>query len=164
MMDLLAYDTGIWVALSFIVFVVFAYIMGRKSIAGMLDANINEIKLEIENAERLRVEAQELLAQYQRKQRDAEKEAASILENAQSQAKQTQITADKELQETMKRREEQLEDRLKRLEENAIGEIQNYAAQLAVDATREMIVQTIDKGTNTDLNEQAIKNLPQNLN
>ncbi|MEM7618368.1 MAG: hypothetical protein AAF244_03180 [Pseudomonadota bacterium] len=164
MLDLLAHDTNIWVALSFILFAVFAFFAGRKSITAKLDSHINEVKLEIENAERLRVEAQELLAQYQRKQRDAEEEASSILENAKAQAKQSQKDADKELKETMARREEQLAERLQRLEENAIGEIQNYAAQLAVQATREMIVQTMDESTNADLNAQAIDNLPKNLN
>jgi len=164
MTELLAYDTGIWVALSFVLFLIFAFIVGRKSVTSKLDSHINEVKLEIENAERLRVEAQELLAQYQRKQRDAEAEASTILDNAKAQAKHAQKEADKELKDTMARREEQLAERLQRLEENAIGEIQNYAAQLAVEATREMIMQTMDEGTNSDLNADAISNLPKNLN
>lgn len=164
MLELLGSDTGIWVLLSFILFVFVAFALGRKTVTNSLDSHINEIKLEIENAERLRVEAQELLAQYQRKQRDAETEANTILEDAKSQAKQAQIEADKDLKETMSRREEQLTERLQRLEENAIGEIQNYAAKLAVQATREMIVQTLDETTNADLNAEAIKNLPKNLN
>ncbi len=164
MLELLGSDTGIWVLLSFILFVFVAFALGRKTVTNSLDSHINEIKLEIENAERLRVEAQELLAQYQRKQRDAETEANAILEAAKSQAKQAQIEADKDLKETMSRREEQLTERLQRLEENAIGEIQNYAAKLAVQATREMIVQTLDETTNADLNAEAIKNLPKNLN
>jgi len=164
MIELLGHDTGVWVALSFIVFAVVFYMLGRKSIAGALDSHINEVKSEVENAERLRVEAQELLAQYQRKQRDAEAEAAQILDNAKAQAKQAQKQADKDLKETMARREEQLTERLARLEENAIGEIQNYAAKLTVEATREMIVQTLDEAKNADLNLEAIKSLPKNLN
>ena len=163
-MELLGHDTGIWVALSFLVFVVLAYVVGRKSVTGKLDSHIDEIKSEIENAERLRVEAQELLAQYQRKQADADKEAEEIIARAKEQAKASQKQADIELKEIMQRREEQLTGRLQRLEENAIGEIQNHAAQMAVKATREMIIQTIDKSTNTDLNTQTIKNLPKNLN
>jgi len=164
MIDILGTDTGIWVAISFLLFAAFAFVMGRTSVTAKLDSHINEIKLEIENAERLRVEAQELLAQYQRKQRDSEQEAADILENAKEQSKQTQKNADADLEESLTRREEQLTERLQRLEENAIVEIQNYAAQLAVQATREMIIQTMDEATNDDLNAQAIQNLPKNLN
>lgn len=164
MFDLLSTDTGAWIAISFIVFITFAYITGRKSVTNSLDSHINEIKLEIENAERLRVESMELLAQYQRKQRDAEQEAETILNNAKAQAKQSQKIAETELELTMSRREEQLTERLQRLEENAIAEIQDHAAKLAVEATREMIIQTMDEAKNVDLNAKAIQNLPENLN
>ncbi len=164
MLDLLAHDTGIWVAVSFVVFVVVAYKLGRKSILGVLDAHINDVKSEIETAERLRVEAQELLAQYQRKQRDAEKEASEIISRAQSQAEQLAKTSEAELEETMKRRETQLTERLKRLEENAISEIKNHAADITVAATTEIMIQTLDAKSNADLNEKTISALPQNLN
>lgn len=164
MLDLLAHDTGIWVALSFILFAALAYKMGRKSVVGALDAKINEVKKEIETAERLRVEAQELLAQYQRKQRDAEKEAKDILKNAKKQAKELTKTAETDLSELMDRREVQLGERLRRLEENAIAEIQSHAADLAVAATTEMIVQTLDEKTNAKLNEETINSLSKHLN
>jgi len=164
MLDLLAHDTGIWVAISFIVFAFIAFKLGRKSIVSGLDSRIAEVKNEIETAERLRVEAQELLAQYQRKQRDAEKEATEIINRAQKQAEQMAENSHAELQETMTRREEQLTSRLQRLEENAIAEIQSHATDLAVAATTEMIVQTLDSKSNAELNEKTIAALPQNLN
>lgn len=163
-MNLLAHDTSLWVAISFVVFVFIAYKMGRNAVVGGLDNKINEIKEEIENAERLRVEAQELLAQYQRKQRDAEKEAADILAKAEDQAKLLKDNAQKELAEVMDRRETQLAERLRRIEENAIAEIQGHAADLAVAATTEMIAQTLDEKTNAGLNEDAIKNISKQLN
>lgn len=164
MLELLAHDTKLWIAFSFIIFSVIAYMMGRKSITGALDNKIAEIKSEIENAERLRVEAQELLAQYQRKQRDAEKEAAEILSHAKEQAQQIKKQAEKELAESMDRREDQLAERLKRIEENAIAEIQSHAADLAVAASQEMIIKTLDDKLNASLNEGTIKNIAKQLN
>ncbi len=164
MMDLLAHDTSIWIAISFLVFVFVAFKLGRKSVLGALDGQIAEVKSEIENAERLRVEAQELLAQYQRKQRDAEKEASDMLDRAKDQAKQIQKTAETDLKEVMARREVQLADRLKRIEENAIAEIQNHAAELAVAATTEMIVKSLDEKSNNKMNEDTIQSLPKHLN
>lgn len=164
MIELLLHDTGIWVALSFALFAAFAFKIGRKSVLGALDAKIEEIKTEIETAERLRVEAQELLAQYQRKQRDAETEAAEILRKAQDQANAIAVTAETDLSELMARREIQLSERLRRLEENAIAEIQNHAAELAVAATTEMIIQTLDEKTNAKLNEDTINSLAKHLN
>ena len=164
MMEMLSHDTGLWVAISFAVFAFIAFKLGRNSVIGGLDARINEVKSEIENAERLRVEAQELLAQYQRKQRDAEKEAKELVSHAKDQAKQLQKTAETDLSELMARREAQLTERLRRLEENAITEIRNHAADLAVAATTEMIIQTLDEKTNESLNEDSIKSLSKHLN
>lgn len=164
MIEFLAHDTGIWVTISFVVFAVVAYKLGRKSVLNGLDARIEEIKSEIENAERLRVEAQELLAQYLRKQRDAEKEAEEIVARAQEQATQLRKTSEASLAELMDRREGQLAERLKRLEENAIADIQNHAADLAVAATTEMITRTLDEKTNAALNEDSIKSLSKYLN
>lgn len=164
MLDILAHDTGAWVALSFILFALIAFKLGRKSVVGALDARINEVKQEIETAERLRVEAQELLAQYQRKQRDTEKEAKDIISRAKKQAEIMAKASEADLEETMTRREAQLTDRLKRLEENAIAEIRNHAADIAMAATTEVIAQTLDEKTNSDLNNQTISNLSKNLN
>ena len=74
MMEFLS-DTGSWVLISFLIFAFLAYTKGKAAFLNMLDSRIEAIKNEIETAESLRVEAQELLAQYQRKQRDAAKEA-----------------------------------------------------------------------------------------
>ena len=60
-------DTNVWVLLSFILFMALAYYKGKDIILGGLDAKIETIRQEIVTAENMRVEAQELLAQYQRK-------------------------------------------------------------------------------------------------
>ncbi|NQZ14973.1 MAG: hypothetical protein HRT94_09150 [Alphaproteobacteria bacterium] len=163
-MYMLSHDTSLWVAFSFILFVVVAFKLGRKSVVNGLDGKINEIKSEIDNAERLRVEAQELLAQYQRKQQDAEKEAKDIVKNAKSQAKSIKKNMQIELEDIMARRESQLADRMKRLEENAIAKIQNEAADVAMAATTEMIMQTLDEKTQKNLMDDSIKVVSKQLN
>lgn len=164
MMDILAHDTSLWVAISFVIFFAIVFMLGRKSVTASLDGKITEIKNEIETAERLRVEAQELLAQYQRKQRDAEKEAGEMLEHAKKQAKQLKKDAEKDLAVSMDRREDQLAERLKRIEENAISEIQSHAADLAVQASQEMIIKTLDDTLNASLNEKTIIDIAKRIN
>ena len=164
MLEALSHSTAVWVAVSFIIFALLAFKLGRASVTGALDGRIREIKSEIENAERLRVEAQELLAQYQRKQRDAQKESEDIIKRAEDQAGITRRAIEEKLTEMMERREAQLAERLQRIEENAIAEIQSHAADLAMAATTEMIIQTLDEKTNTALNEESIKSLSKHLN
>jgi F-type H+-transporting ATPase subunit b len=163
MADIL-HDTNAWVALSFIIFAFIVYKKGKPAILRMLDARIESIRNEIASAEALRLEAQELLAQYQRKHRDAMQEAKKIIENAQAQAAQIRKEAEADLAESMERKEKQLKDRVARLEQGAIAEIQKYAAELAIQATAEIITGKLDKKASDRLVDQAIKDLPSNIN
>lgn len=156
-------DTNIWVLISFIVFVIALLKLAKDKVAALLDKRIEEIRKEIDTAESLRIEAQELLAQYQRKQRDAAKEAEEIVANAKQHAAEIQKQAEKDLKEVAKRREQQLKERLERMEQSARQEIQAYAAELAVKATSEIIARQMDKKTNENLINQSIKDVAKQL-
>lgn len=155
----LLHDTNVWVAISFAIFVLAVFKIVKVKFLGMLDTRIDEIKKEIQTAENLRIEAQELLALYQRKQRDAAKEADEIVETAKAHAAEIKKQADKDLKELMKRREAQLKERLARMEENARREISDYAADLAVKATYEIINDQMTAKSNQNIVDSSIKNV-----
>ena len=150
-------DANNWVFISFVIFAFVFMKKGKGVLMGKLDARIAEIRKEIETAESLRIEAQELLAQYQRKQRDAAKEAEAIVSHARESAAQIRREAETALKETIARRESQLQERLQRMEEKAINDIRAYAAELAVRATREIIVTEMDAATNEGMVDKSIK-------
>ncbi len=152
-----------WVLISFVIFAVGFWKFGLKLLIGKLDGRIDEIRKEIETAESLRVEAQELLAQYQRKQRDAAREAETILAAAEKHAAEIQKQAESELNEMVARKEAQLKDRLHRMEEVAMQEIKAYAAELSVKATAEIIAKQMDQATNDRLIDQSIKSIAAQL-
>ena len=156
-------DTNVWVALSFFVFIILAFKFGKTSVLNMLDGKIEAIKTELETAESLRVEAQELLAQYQRKQRDAMKESEHIVATAKAQAEEFQKQSENDLQDLMDRRELQLEARLARMEESAIKEMHDYAGELAINAAGKLIADTLDKKTDEALIEKSIANISKNI-
>jgi F-type H+-transporting ATPase subunit b len=164
MLEQLSHDTALWVAISFAVFLIMAFKLGRKSVTGSLDKKIEAIRTEIQTAESLRVEAQELLAQYQRKQRDAEQEAAQIVASAKRHATRIREAAEVDLVETMNRREAQLQARLKRIEDNAMAEIQGHAAKLAVSATTEIITRTLDEKSGSALADTSVTAIAKHLN
>lgn len=153
-----------WVLISFVIFAIGFWKFGLKLMLGKLDGRIEEIRKEIETAESLRIEAQELLAQYQRKQRDAAKEAEAIVASAQKHAAEIQKAAEAELNELIARKEAQLKDRLQRMEDVALQDIKSYAAELAVKATAEIIAKQMDEKTNARLVEQSIKTVAGQLN
>ncbi len=153
-----------WVLISFVIFAIGFWKFGLKLMLGKLDGRIEDIRKEIETAESLRIEAQELLAQYQRKQRDAAKEAEAIVATAQKHAAEIQRAAEAELNELIVRKEAQLKDRLQRMEDVALQDIKSYAAELAVKATAEIISKQMDEKTNARLVEQSIKTIAGQLN
>lgn len=158
------HDTHIWVLLSFLIFVAVAWKLGRQGVLDKLDSRIAEIRKEIQTAEGLRVEAQEMLAQYQRKQRDALKEAESVIETARDHAAKIRAQAEADLDESMARREEILATRLRRMEEAAIQEIRAHAADLAIEATLQVVMKKLDEKAGGRLIDESIAGLPGRLN
>ena len=156
-------DTGIWLVGSFVTFMFVVWKLAAGKIAAMLDSRIADIKEELETAENLRIEAQELLAQYQRKHRDAMKDSEDIIANAKAQAKDIQKQAEADLKATMKRREDQLAQRLTRMEESAIAEIQSYATDLAMNAATQIITDKLDKKTSEGLVKKSIADISEKL-
>lgn len=153
----------IWYTFSFIVFAFIIFKFGVPVFNAALDRRIAEIKDELKTAENLRIEAQEMLAQYQRKHRDALKESETIITAAQENAKKMQAHAEVALDESMARREQQLVTRLQRMEEDALNEIKAYAATLAMDAARQIISEKLDKNTNAKLLEGSIQDIHMNI-
>lgn len=164
MMEMLQHNTTLWVAISFVIFVALVIKLAGGKITAALDKRIAEIRQEIETAEKLKAEAQALLAEFQSKQRDAEAAAQQIIEQARASAKAVHEAAEAELAETMQRREAQLAERLKRIEEKAIADIQNHAADLAIQATREIVTKTLDEKASSKLVDQAINSVAKYLN
>ena len=156
-------DTYFWVIISFGIFCFILWKFALGALLNMLDTRISDIRKEIQTAEDLRVEAQELLAQYQRKHKDALKEAESIIKDAEKQAGDIRKQADQDLQDSVARREKQLMQRLKLMEESAMTEIREHAATLAMEATTAIITQNLDKKNGERLIADSIKDLPKDI-
>ena len=157
-------DTHVWFVISFLIFLGIAWKFGKDAVITLLDTRIEDIRKNIQDAENLRVEAQELLAQYQRKHKDSLKDAEAIVKNAEAQAADIRKKAEEELEESIARREKQLKDRLKRMEQAATEEIRKYAANLALNATAEIVAAQLDKKTNEKLVDASIKDIDKSLN
>lgn len=155
MMELL-HDAHVWVLISFVLFACMAFRPGRTALLGKLDGRIEVIRREIETAESLRAEAQELLEQCQHRQRNAAQEAEKIVENARRHADSIKKQAETDIEETIRRKEKQLQDRLESMKETAFRDIRSYAAQLAVNAAAGIIAERMDESAHERLTKQAI--------
>ncbi|HEY4135634.1 MAG TPA: F0F1 ATP synthase subunit B [Alphaproteobacteria bacterium] len=156
-------DPEFWLAVSFALFVgLLARPVGRK-IGAALDARSSKIEVEIEEATRLRDEAQALLASYQRKSREALKEAEDIIANAEAEAKRLSEEAAAESAAALKRREQLAIDKIAQAEARAIEDVRNAAVDVALAATRELIQKNLDGNKATALVDAAISELPKKL-
>lgn len=163
MTDLL-HDTNVWVAISFTIFAIVAYKYGKNIFLNGLDAKIDNIKTELEEAERIRVDAQELLAEYQRKHKDAMSEADKIISEAKKHAEDIRKKAEADMDRANERREAQLNEKLARLEQNAAQEIQAYTAQIAVNAARDIFRDKMNAKSDKEIIAETMSNISKTIN
>jgi F-type H+-transporting ATPase subunit b len=153
-----------WVAVAFVIFVAGLWKKVAPLIASALDARAARIEKDLEEAAKLREEAHALLAQYQRKQHDALKEAADIVAQAKVEAERYAARAAVELDGALKRREQLAMQRIAQAEQQALQEVRAAAVDIAIAATSKLLVDKLDAGRQDALIDAAIKELPRNLN
>lgn len=153
-----------WVALSFVAFFVVVWKPLKGAILGGLDARAERIRKELDEAQRLREEAQSMLAEFQRKQRDAVQEAEAIIARARSEAERLQREAKTRLEADLKRREEQALQRIAQAEQAAANEVRAAAVDVALAATRSLLGSKLDAAAQTRLIDEALRELPGKLN
>jgi F-type H+-transporting ATPase subunit b len=156
-------DPTFWASVAFVIFIAAtAKPISRLATAG-LDKRADKIRNDLEEAEQLRREAQDLLASYQRKQRDAIAEAESIIAHAGEEAERLAVQASEKLEAAMERRQQQAIDRIARAEVQAVDRVRARTVDVALDATRDFLAREL-KGDQADaLTDAAIKDLAGNL-
>lgn len=156
-------DPAFWVALAFIIAVLVLWKPAGKMIVGGLDKRSDRIRDELDEARRLREEAQELLASYERKQREAEKEAEGIIAHAKEEAERLARRAATELEAQVARRRQQALDRIDQAGKDAEREVRAAAVDLALKATRKLLAEKIDAQQQSKLVDQAIAEVAKRL-
>jgi F-type H+-transporting ATPase subunit b len=152
-----------WVLLAVVVFVVGVWKPARRAILGALDARAVRIRDELETARRLREEAQQALARYQKQQHEAAAEAEAIIAHAKEEAERIAAQAARNLEETLERRRRLAEERIAQEEAKALSEIRAITVDVAISAARQVIVAELDELRGAALIDAAIAALPQQL-
>jgi F-type H+-transporting ATPase subunit b len=163
-MDFL-YTAEFWVAVSFFLFVGTLFYFGvHKKVAAALDARAARIAKELEEAERLRVEAEKVLADYRRKQGEAVREAQGIIDLASKESEILAAETRRSMKEHFDRRMKLTEDKIARAETEALREVREAAAEAAVAAAQIVIAQQLTPDTADKLVKQGIDALKGRLN
>jgi len=154
-----------WVAMSFVGFVLLIVYFKIPGKAGaLLDKRAEKIRDELDEARRLREEAQAMLADFERKQRDAEKEAASIITLAKQEAEALAKETREKLKDSLERRGKIAEDKIARAEEQALSEVRSVAVNVAIAAAEQIIESKMTPAASKKLVDESIKGLKTKLN
>ena len=133
-----------------------------KALTGMLDARAQKVRDQLAEAERLRREAEQLLASITKEREAAEKMAAEILANAKEQAERLKAQAKIQLEEQIKRRAELAERKIAQAEAQAAAEVKAAAADLAAGIAEQVLSARLSSGSDP-LIERSIQELPTKL-
>jgi len=144
------FDAPFWALVSLILF--FALLIYMKvpgTLAGSLDKRADAIRKELDEAKRLRVEAESLLAEYQRKAREAAAEAGQIIDQAKREAEALGIEAKKRMEDYVAGRTRMAEQKIAQAETQAIQEVRALSADVAIAAAEKILAAKV-KGEAAD--------------
>jgi F-type H+-transporting ATPase subunit b len=154
-----------WVAISFVAFLaILAYYKVPALLAKALDDRAAAIRTELDEARRLRDEAQALLADYQKKHRNAGQEAGAIVEQARREAEAFAAETRRSLAETLKRRSQHAEERIARAETEAVEEVRAAAVDMAIAAAEKILREQAAGAAGAALIDESIRGLKGRLN
>lgn len=154
-----------WVVLAFLIFVgIVMYLGAPKAIGRALDQRSEKIRDELDEARRLREEAQELLADYQKKARQAEDEAKAIIDQARREAEALAAETRTELAESVERRTRLAEEKIERAETQALADVRTSAVDAAVAAAEQILKAKVYGSTASTLVDESIADLKRKLN
>ncbi len=154
-----------WVAVAFVIFLgILGYVGVHKTVLQALDKRAASIKAELDEARRLREEAAKLLAEYQRRQSQAEQEAAAIVSEAKAEAERVAAEARTKVEEFVQRRTKIAEAKIGQAEVQALADVRAAAADAAVAAAARVLSQTVKGDTADTLLTRGIAEVRQKLN
>lgn len=150
-----------WVAIGFVLFILMLiYFKVPGQITKILDNRAEKIKNELDEAKKLREEAQAMLADFQKKNKEAEKSAKALIDEAKKIAKNYEKEAKSKFDENMERRKKLLDEKLKRAEVEALNQIKNDITDIVFDAIDKTLSNdNINKDASDRIIETGIKEI-----
>jgi len=153
-------DPRNWVIIAFFLFFI---IFGRKlwsALTAMLDDRGAKVRVELEEAARLRQEAEAMLRDAEARRADALREAQALIEGAKAEAGRVAAAAGAEAEASARRREQMAMDRIAAAEKAAVDEVRLTAVEVATAAARQVIAEGLSADADSRLIDTAITQLP----
>ena len=154
-----------WVAVAFLIFVgILVYVGVPKLLLSALDDRGKRVQAELDEARRLKEEAQKLLAEYKAKQRQADDEAAAIIAGAKAEAERIAAESKAKMEEFVARRTKMAETKIAQAEAQAVADVRTAAAEAATAAAEKILTATVKGKVADDLIARGIGDVKTKLN
>ena len=139
-------DATFWVAVSFFIFVgALVYLKVPQKVNSSITVEINKIKKDLEEAEKLKVESKNLLSDYENKIDKSKKEAQDIINIAKKASEKNILDKTKKFHELLEERKKNAEQKIILMKENALKDIKNISIKVSVETVEHLIKNSIDK-------------------
>jgi len=139
-------DATFWVAISFFIFIgLLVYLKIPNKVNNKLNNSINEIKKELEEAEKLKVEAKNLLSEYENKIDKSKKEVKEIISLAMKNSEKIILEKTQKFHQLMEGRKINTEIKINQIKESALKDIKNASVKISIEAAEYLIKNSIDK-------------------
>ena len=139
-------DATFWVAVSFFIFLgVLIYFEIPKKIKDVLNENILNIKNQINEAEKLKEEAKNILSEHEKKISNSKAEVKSMLDKANDDSEKNILKTNKEFHGLMENRKKNAEDRIKQMKDQALKDIKNASVKIAIESVEKLLKNSMDK-------------------
>ena len=139
-------DAAFWVAISFFIFLgILIYFKIPQKVKNALDQNNSNIKNQINEAEKLKEEAKNILSEHEKKISNSKIEVKSMINKANENAEKNIIKTNEEFHNLMENKKRNTEARIKQLKNQAIKDIKNASVKIAIESVEKLIKNSLDK-------------------
>ena len=139
-------DATFWVTISFLLFLgILIYFKVPQKIKEILETNIAKIKNQINEAEKLKEDAKNILTEHEKKISNSKNEVKEMIERANEEAEKNAIRISKDFQNLMENRKKNAQDRIAQLKNQAEKDIKNASIKIAIESVEKLIKNSLDK-------------------
>ena len=151
-------DATFWVAISFLIFVILlVYFKIPSKVKNILDENINQIKRQVEESEKLKEEAKRQLAEYEKRIGDSKSQVNKMIKEANNQAEKNIIKSNEVFHKFIEIRKRNTEEKIKQLKNQAIKDIKDASVNIAFESIEKLLLNSLDKSKLDKIYGQSIE-------
>ena len=139
-------DATFWVMVSFFLFIgLLIYFQIPQKIKSSLDENIGGIKNQIDEADKLKEDAKNILTEYEKKISNSKAEVELLISKANEEAEKNVIKTNQNFHNLMDNRKKNAEERIKQLKNQALKDIKNTSVKIAIESVEKLLKNSLDK-------------------